>query len=250
MQSILFFMSIEINQTKLSERILTILKAVGVLAGLYVFLSLVFVFLLYTLGFLQMSGSTDILLQINTPEILEQFLAQNTTQIIYLNLLISIILHFLLSGIYGMIIKSTQSTLIGLTDALKLLFTKRGLKVFLYITLIQMAVNLINHFFNLYDLTMVGFSIGALLQFLTYFTIPFIYIENSGFFNAISKSVRTINSKPLFFIPLIFFTYLVSLSGILLFGIGIVFTLPFNFIMAYSLFTIIREVQTTRSSES
>lgn len=237
-------MNIEIDQTKLSERILTIVKAVGVLAGLYVFLTFVIVFLLYTLGFLQMTGSTDALLQINTPEVLEQLLAQNTTEIMYLNLLISIVLHFMLSGIYGMIIKSTQSPSIGLGDALKLLFTRRGLKVFLYIAIVQIAVNSINHFFNFYDLTMVGFSIGALLQFLTYFTIPFIYIENSNFFNAITKSVHTINSKPLFFIPIILFTYLVSLSGILLFGIGIIFTLPINFIMAYSLFTIINEGKT------
>jgi len=245
-----FYMNYEIDQTKLTERILTIVKAVGVIAGLYVFLTFVIIFLLYTLGFIQMTGSTEALFQINTPEGLEQLLAQNSTEIIILNLLISIVLHFLLSGIYGIIIKSATSPFIGLGDAFKLLFTGRGFKVLLYIILAQIIITSINYFFSFYDLAMVGFAIGALIQFLTYFTPLLIYVENSNFFKAISESIHLINSKPLFFIPVVLFTYMISLSGVLLFGIGIIFTLPINFIMAYSLYSIIKESRKSSEIES
>lgn len=245
-----FYMNYEIDQTKLTERILTIVKAVGVIAGLYVFLTFVIIFLLYTLGFIQMTGSTEALFQINTPEGLEQLLAQNSTEIIILNLLISIVLHFLLSGIYGIIIKSATSPFIGLGDAFKLLFTGRGFKVLLYIILAQIIITSINYFFSFYDLAMVGFAIGALIQFLTYFTPLLIYVENSNFFKAISESIHLINSKPLFFIPVVLFTYMISLSGVLLFGIGIIFTLPINFIMAYSLYAIIKESRKSSEIES
>src|SRR5690554_1310789 len=245
-----FYMNYEIDQTKLTERILTIVKAVGVIAGLYVFLTFVIIFLLYTLGFIQMTGSTEALFQINTPGGLEQLLAQNSTEIIILNLLISIVLHFLLSGIYGIIIKSATSPFIGLGDAFKLLFTGRGFKVLLYIILAQIIITSINYFFSFYDLAMVGFAIGALIQFLTYFTPLLIYVENSNFFKAISESIHLINSKPLFFIPVVLFTYMISLSGVLLFGIGIIFTLPINFIMAYSLYSIIKESRKSSEIES
>lgn len=245
-----FYMNYEIDQTKLTERILTIVKAVGVIAGLYVFLTFVIIFLLYTLGFIQMTGSTEALFQINTPEGLEQLLAQNSTEIIILNLLISIVLHFLLSGIYGIIIKSATSPFIGLGDAFKLLFTGRGFKVLLYIILAQIIITSINYFFSFYDLAMVGFAIGALIQFLTYFTPLLIYVENSNFFKAISESIHLINSKPLFFIPVVLFSYMISLSGVLLFGIGIIFTLPINFIMAYSLYSIIKESRKSSEIES
>ncbi len=245
-----FYMNYEIDQTKLTERILTIVKAVGVIAGLYVFLTFVIIFLLYTLGFIQMTGSTEALFQINTPEGLEQLLAQNSTEIIILNLLISIVLHFLLSGIYGIIIKSATSPFIGLGDAFKLLFTGRGFKVLLYIILAQIIITSINYFFSFYDLAMVGFAIGALIQFLTYFTPLLIYVENSNFFKAIFESIHLINSKPLFFIPVVLFTYMISLSGVLLFGIGIIFTLPINFIMAYSLYSIIKESRKSSEIES
>src|SRR5690554_6073905 len=237
-------MNFEIDQTKLSERILTLIKAVGIPAGLYVFLSFIIIFIVYLIGFIQITGSADTLFEITTPEALEALLAQNTTEILLLNTVVSVVLHFLLSGIYGMIIKSTSSPFVGLGAAFKALFSTRGMKVLLFITALQIIVTTINYLLSMSGLSMVGFAIGALLQFLTYFVIPIIYLENKRVSKAVSESVSIINSSPLFFIPIVLFTYFISLSGILLFGIGIVFTLPINFIVAYSLFTILRESTT------
>src|SRR5690554_1862519 len=120
-------MNYEIDQNKLSERILTLVKTVGVPAGLYVFLSFIIIFIVYLIGFIQITGSADTLFEITTPEALEALLAQNTTEILLLNTVVSVVLHFLLSGIYGMIIKSTSSPFVGLGAAFKALFSTRGI---------------------------------------------------------------------------------------------------------------------------
>src|SRR5690554_2101135 len=185
-------------------------------------------------------------IEITTPEALEALLAQNTTEILLLNTVVSVVLHFLLSGIYGMIIKSTSSPFVGLGAAFKALFSTRGMKAFLFITVLQIVVTSINYLLSISGLAMVGFVIGALFQFLTYFTLLIIYIENKSIVKSVSESVSIINSRPLFFMPIVLITYVVSLTGILLFGIGIIFTLPINFIVAYSLFTVLKENMTAK----
>lgn len=239
-------MNYEIDQNKLSERILTLVKTVGVPAGLYVFLSFIIIFIVYLIGFIQITGSADTLFEITTPEALEALLAQNTTEILLLNTVVSVVLHFLLSGIYGMIIKSTSSPFVGLGAAFKALFSTRGMKAFLFIAVLQIVVTAINYLLSISGLAMVGFVIGALFQFLTYFTLLIIYIENKSIVKSVSESVSIINSRPLFFMPIVLITYVVSLTGILLFGIGIIFTLPINFIVAYSLFTVLKENMTAK----
>lgn len=239
-------MNYEIDQNKLSERILTLVKTVGVPAGLYVFLSFIIVFVVYLAGFVQMTGSADALFKITTPEELEEILLKNATEILILNTIVSVILHFLLSGIYGMIIKSVTSPFVGLGAAFKAIFSRRGMKAFLFITVLQIVVTSINYLLSISGLAMVGFVIGALFQFLTYFTLLIIYIENKSIVKSVSESVSIINSRPLFFMPIVLITYVVSLTGILLFGIGIIFTLPINFIVAYSLFTVLKENMTAQ----
>ncbi len=239
-------MNYEIDQNKLSERILTLVKTVGVPAGLYVFLSFIIVFVVYLTGFVQMTGSADALFKITTPEELEEILLKNATEILILNTIVSVILHFLLSGIYGMIIKSVTSPFVGLGAAFKAIFSRCGMKAFLFITVLQIVVTAINYLLSISGLAMVGFVIGALFQFLTYFTLLIIYIENKSIVKSVSESVSIINSRPLFFMPIVLITYVVSLTGILLFGIGIIFTLPINFIVAYSLFTVLKENMTAK----
>lgn len=239
-------MNYEIDQNKLSERILTLVKTVGVPAGLYVFLSFIIVFVVYLAGFVQMTGSADALFKITTPEELEEILLKNATEILILNTVVSVILHFLLSGIYGMIIKSVTSPFVGLGAAFKAIFSRCGMKAFLFITVLQIVVTAINYLLSISGLAMVGFVIGALFQFLTYFTLLIIYIENKSIVKSVSESVSIINSRPLFFMPIVLITYVVSLTGILLFGIGIIFTLPINFIVAYSLFTVLKENMTAQ----
>src|SRR5690554_7573552 len=82
-------MNFEIDQTKLSERILTLIKAVGIPAGLYVFLSFIIIFIVYLIGFIQITGSADTLFEITTPEALEALLAQNTIEILLLNTVVN-----------------------------------------------------------------------------------------------------------------------------------------------------------------
>ena len=229
-------MNYEIDHQKLAEQIFSIVKKVAVPAGLYIFLTFVLVFTFYFVGFMFLFGSVNNLLKITNPEQIETFIETHSLQVLILNSIITIILYFLLSGVYGMINKSKYSQTVGLGDAFKYIFSKKGLKVLNVVILVQLLSGFISYGLNILGFSLVAFGIGVLIQFLTYFIIPAIYIENLGIIKSTQKSTAIVNQKPGLMFAFIFMTYMASLAGILFFGIGIFFTLPLNFIVAYCLY--------------
>ncbi|MBA5792404.1 MULTISPECIES: hypothetical protein [unclassified Flavobacterium] len=230
-------MNYEIDHQKLAEQILTIVRNVTVPAGLYIFLVFVVTFSCYFLGFLFLFGSVESILKLTDPQQIEVFIENNTTSILLLNTLVTTLMHFLLSGVYGIIKKSNFSQNIGVGDAFSLIFSKQGLKVLNVVILVQIASGLISYALNIAGFALVGFAIGVLIQFLTYFIIPAIYTDHSGIIKSLKQSVGIVNEKPGLMFAFVFMTYLLSLIGILFFGIGIIFTLPLNYIVSYSLYT-------------
>lgn len=234
-------MNYEIDQQKLSERIYAIIKTVAVPAGLYIFLSFILLFFIYAAGLSATFGSLKELLQISDPQEMELFMMNNATEILLLNMVVSVLSYYLLSGVYGMISAGLKTPIVGLGSAYKALFSKRGFKVLCVIILIQAIVTAISFLLNIFGLTWVGFAIGILIQFLTYFSIPSIYIDNKSIGQSLRFSTQIINQKPEFLFFMIAMTYVLSFAGILLFGIGIIFTLPLNYIVAHSLYATISE---------
>lgn len=227
-------MNSEINYDKLVAHLSVIIKKTAIPAGLYLFLLFIITGVLYFIGFASLLGSAENFLKITDPKELEALMLSHSVEILLLNTGVSIVLHFLMSGIYGMILESNPVS--GLGSAFKIIFSKRGLKALVYIMMIQTIVTSVNYFFSLTDFSMVGFAIGILLQFLTSFTLVFIYTENKEIFKSIVLSTSIINSKPFFYFWILLLTYFISFSGILLLGIGIVFTLPISYFMIYCLY--------------
>lgn len=227
-------MDSKVNYEKLVDFLTNIIKKTAIPAGLYLFLLLIITGVLYFIGFTSVLGSAENFLKITDAKELETLMLSHSVEILLLNTGVSIILHFLMSGIYGMILENNP--VFGLGSAFKIIFTKRGLKALIYIIAIQTIVTSINYFFGLIDFNMVGFAIGMILQFLTCFTLVFIYVENKGIFRSIALSTSVVNSKPFFYFWILLVTYIISLSGILLLGIGIIFTLPFSYFMIYCLY--------------
>lgn len=245
MRSIFTYMNYEIDQQKLSERILRAAKIVAVPAGLYIFLSLIIISFIYLLGFSVVFGSFKDLIKISDPKIFEEIIISRGTDILILNTLISIFLQYMLSGIYGMLKTSEQAPFVGLGSAYKAIFSIQGLKVFNAIIVVQLVISTISYFLNLTGFGLVGFAIGILIQFLTYFLIPALYIDNRGILEGLKFSTAIVNQKPGLLFLFMSLTYLLSLSGIIFFGFGIIFTLPLNYIVAYQLYLNIKE-QSTR----
>lgn len=235
-------MSYEIDQLKLSEEIISTAKKVSVIAGLYIFLSFIIVSLVYTVGLLSLFESPSDFIKLSNPKIVDEFIGSKTTEIMILNMVGSIILHFFLGGIYGMIKKvNTQLPYADLGSAFKTIFSKNGLKALNIIIIIQVLSTGLSYFLEISGFALVGLGISLLIQFLSYFAIPSIYINNFGITKSLNFSIQTVNQKPGFLFAFIAFTYLLSFVGVLFFGIGIIFTLPLNYIVAYSLYTHIAE---------
>src|SRR5690606_23166469 len=118
----------------------------------------------------------------------------------------------------------------------KIILSNPVLIVLYVIVLVPMVSTGFYYLIDLAIFSLVGFVISLLLQFLTYFAIPAIYIANLGVRKSIQKSIVLVNQKPVMLIVFISVTYFLSLIGILFLGIGIIFTLPLNYIVAYSLY--------------
>lgn len=238
-----FYMSYEIDQLKLSEQIISIAKKVSVTAGLYIFLTFIIVSFIYMVGLISLIGSPEEFIKLSNQKIAEEFIIAKSTEIMILNTVASIVLYYSLGGIYGMIKKIMAQPYADLGSAFSIIFSKQGLKALNIIIVLQILSTAISYFLDLAGFSLVGLGISLLLQLLTYFAVPAIYISNLNITQSIRYSISTVNQKPGFLFLFISFAYLLSFIGILFFGLGIILTLPLNYIVAYSLYTHIKEQQ-------
>lgn len=237
------YMSYEIDHIKLSERIISIARKVSLTAGLYIFLTFIIVSLIYMGGLISLFGSPDEFIKFSNQKFVEEFMVSQATEIMIINTVATIALHYFLSGIYGMIKRITVHPYADLGCAFGIIFSKQGLKALNVIIIVQILSTAVSYFLDFAGFALVGLGISVLLQLLTYFAVPGIYIDDLSITKSIRLSVSTINQKPGFLFAFIAFIYFFSFIGLLFFGLGIILTLPLNYIVAYSLYTHIKEQQ-------
>ena len=234
-------MNYEIDQQKLSEQIILTARKTSVVSGLYILLVFIIIFATYSIGLFLLFDSPKEFLRLSNPTFLEELLVSKATEIMLLNMAVSMLMHYFLSGIYGIIKNGLTLPYSDIGNAFKSIFSKNGLKVLNVIILVQMVSTGVSYLLDLAGFSLVGFGISLLLQFLTYFAIPSIYLSNLGVRKSIQQSISLVNQKPGMLIVFISVTYFLSLIGILFLGIGIILTLPLNYIVAYNLYTQINE---------
>lgn len=116
-------------------------------------------------------------------------------------------------------------------------FTKvEGLKVFAFTILIQVIYNAISLGLESIGLSMVGLFVMILMNLLTLLVVPFIIFDKMPIFKALGASVSLINQKPFKILMYLILLGLLSLSGIFMFIIGIIFTLPIIYCFNYSIY--------------
>ena len=99
-------MSYEIDHQKLSEHIFSIIRKISVPAGLYVFLAFIIMGFSYLMAFTSIFGSIEEIAELTKDEAaFTALITENSIEMILLNAGISVFMHYLLSGIYGMIKK-------------------------------------------------------------------------------------------------------------------------------------------------
>lgn len=237
MRSIFIFMDYQINHEKLSERVFQVLRKVLVTSGLYLFLIFIIIGLLYLIAFSSLIGSLEQLTLIsNNQEALENLIISKTSEISTLNVFFTVIMHFFLIGVFGMIEKSNHSPIVSLGSAFKAVFSKKGLISLNIIIITQLLSSGLSYLLNTLGFPMVGFALSILIQFLTFFAIPAVFIQKTCVTKSLLTSINIVNNKPGTIFSFVIITYLLSLSGILFFGVGLLFTLPLNYIVSYVLF--------------
>ena len=179
--------------------------------------------------------------EFSNQQFVEKILVDKATEFMILNTVISICIHYLLGGIYGIIKEVNEKSYAGLGSAFKTVFSIRGLKALNVIIVVQLIGTAVSFILQLSGFALVGLGISLLLQFLIYFTIPAIYVDGLSINKSIRFSIQTVNQKPAFLMFFIAATYFLSLTGLFFFGIGVILTLPLNYIVAHSLYNHIKE---------
>lgn len=236
MRSIFFIMNYEIDQLKLSEQIIAVAKKVAVTSGLYILLTFIILFFVYFIGILFLFDFPQDISKLENTAFVEEILASKSIELLLLNGIVGIIAHYLLSGVYGMIHQSATQPYVGLGTAYQSVFSTSGLKALNVIIAVQVSTTALSYFLEQAGFGLVALGVSVLVQLLTYFAVVAIYVHGLGVGKSISLSIAIINQKPVFLFLFIMITYFLSLIGILFFGIGIILTLPLNYIVAYCLY--------------
>lgn len=116
-------------------------------------------------------------------------------------------------------------------------FTKiEGIKIFMFTIVVQIIYNAISLGLETIGLSMVGIFIMVLINLLTLLVVPFIIFDKMPIFKALEASVSLINQKPFKILMYLILLGLLSLSGVFMFIIGIIFTLPIIYCFNFSIY--------------
>ena len=94
----------------------------------------------------------------------------------------------------------------------------------------------LNYLFDYLGIKYVGIVITCSVAFVTFLTIPLIIFSNLKAIEAITMSVKLVIKRPLILFGLLFVSLIVACLGIFGFCIGIFFTIPFIYVMYYTIY--------------
>lgn len=116
-------------------------------------------------------------------------------------------------------------------------FTKiEGLKVFAFSLILQIIFSSISLGLESIGLSLVNYFVLILLHLLTLLVVPFIIFDKMPIFKAISSSISLINQKPFKIMTYLILLGALSLAGLFMFVIGVIFTLPLLYCFNYSIY--------------
>lgn len=104
------------------------------------------------------------------------------------------------------------------------------------ITLVSSGLSILLDFSGI---KMIGSLIALLISFLTFLTIPLIVFGKLKAVDAIKSSITIVTKQPLLLFGLVFVAGIASMTGLIGFGIGIFFTIPFIYSMNYCIYSAI-----------
>jgi len=116
-------------------------------------------------------------------------------------------------------------------------FTKKeGLKVFAFSLILQIIFSSISLGLESIGLNLVNYFVLILIHLLTLLVVPFIIFDKMPIFKAIGASISLVNQKPFKIMTYLILLGALSLAGLFMFLIGIIFTLPLLYCFNYSIY--------------
>ena len=109
-------------------------------------------------------------------------------------------------------------------------------EIFLATFLITIAGSGLNLLLDYSGIKLLGAFISVGISFLTFLSIPLIVFGNLKAIEAIKSSAILVSKQPLLLFGLVFVSGIASLTGLILFCIGIFFTIPFMYSMYYAIY--------------
>lgn len=123
---------------------------------------------------------------------------------------------------------------------IKNIFSFTTLQILFYTFTLHMFVSFLSYYLQVYGLGNVSLFLSLMIHTLTLFVLPIAVYEKTNVLKAIKYSSDLVNIKPLRILSYLIFITILSLSGIFLFGIGIVFSFPLFYIFVHELYVWIR----------
>ena len=108
--------------------------------------------------------------------------------------------------------------------------------LFIAALLISVIGNIINFALVYFHIILVGNLVVGLIAFFTFLNIPLIIFSNLNAIEAITMSFKLVIKKPLIIFALILIGLIFAMLGFVAFCIGLFFTLPFYYVMHFTLY--------------
>lgn len=196
------------------------------------------------LGSIALTQFTD-LKNTATPVEIQEQLIELTNQLsqpplLYTYLITAVIFSALASILVAGFYKVNAEVALGKTprflSVFKYFFSVRGLYIFIAQGLITLFFTVFSVILKEYQLEMVSVIINWLVNILTLFATPLIIFGRMSPLAAIKTSIQVVNKQPIPIILTVILNYFLVFSGLFLFVVGILITLPYLFSVYFTLY--------------
>ena len=170
----------------------------------------------------------DLINQITEPPLLFYYLA--------ITVIVNAIASILVAGYYKINAEAALNKIPSFLSVFKYFVSVKGLYIFIIQIFLNLAGVFISTLLKEVNLEMVSVIITWLINILTVFTTPLIIFGKMSPFMALKTSINVVNKQPIPIMLTLILNYFLASSGLFLFLIGVLFTVPYLFSVYFTLY--------------
>lgn len=152
------------------------------------------------------------------------------------NALLNVLIAITNVGIYTFAKHFHKHQKINTLDSLKTIFGIKGIQIVIYVFILQFGISVLSWYMQQIGFASVSLLITLIIHTLTLLVVPIVISENTTIFKAIKYSTDIVNIKPFKMLWYLIFGGIISISGLMFFGIGILFSFPMFYIFLFVLY--------------